>query len=129
VAKYSKNDFERIAAAISKDFADVKRHEKAFEAAAMWYRLDRNAVKDKTMAPSKMKQKMTQISDAARKLLKHLEVYDYRKALDGQGDRRLLAFLASAENGTEDEVVWATARIGRLVEVFEAVDATRRRSF
>ena len=36
-----------------------------------------------------------------------------------------MAFLASAEGGTEDEVTRATARVGRLVEVFAAVDAAR----
>jgi len=35
LATYSKNDFERIAAAIGKDVVDVKRQEKNFEAAAM----------------------------------------------------------------------------------------------
>jgi len=40
---YSKEDFERIAAAIGKDVADVIRHEKSFEAAATWYRFAHKA--------------------------------------------------------------------------------------
>jgi hypothetical protein len=36
-----------------------------------------------------------------------------------------LEFLASAENGTEDDIIRATARIGRLVEIFDAIDAAR----
>jgi hypothetical protein len=50
---------------------------------------------------------MTQIANAAPKLLPHLKVYDCRKALDGPGGITLLQFLASAENGAEDEVVRA----------------------
>jgi len=37
MATYSSKDFEQIAAAIRKDLAQVCRHEKQFEAAAMWY--------------------------------------------------------------------------------------------
>jgi hypothetical protein len=37
----------------------------------------------------------------------------------------VLAVLATTSGATEDDVVRATARIGRLVEIVEAVDATR----
>jgi hypothetical protein len=40
---YADDDFERIAAAVGKDVADIKCYEKALEAAAMWHRLNRNA--------------------------------------------------------------------------------------
>ncbi len=121
---YSREDFKRIAAAIGKSVADVGRHEKQFEAAAMWHRLYRRAPKGKAASPSATQERMKQIASDARKLLRHLAIYDYRNAPDGPGDIDLLAFLASAEDG-EDEVVRATARIGRLVEVFEAFDAAR----
>jgi hypothetical protein len=126
MATYSIEDFERIAAAIGKDVADVMQHEKSFEAAALWYREDFRAPKAPgRVAPSNMSKRMTQIANDARKLLRHLEVYDPRQAADGPGPIALLEFLASADDGTEDEVIWATARVGRLVEVLEAVDATR----
>jgi hypothetical protein len=48
MATYSREDFEQIASAIDKDVADVCRHERQFEAAAMWYRLDRKAPKRQT---------------------------------------------------------------------------------
>ena len=48
MATYSREDFEEIASAIDKDIADVCQQEKHFEAAAMWYRLDRKAPKRQT---------------------------------------------------------------------------------
>jgi hypothetical protein len=123
MATYSGEDFERIAAAIGKDIADVMQHEKGFEAAATWYRLFQNAPKG--VAPSEMRKRMTQIANTARKLLRHLEVYDPRQAPDGPGAIALLEFLASADDGTEDEVIRATARVGRLVEIFDSIDAAR----
>jgi hypothetical protein len=120
---YSKEDFEQIAAAIGKDVADVMQHEKRFEAAATWYRLSRKSPNGVT--PFVMRKRMIQIANAARKLLRHLDIFDPAQAADGPGSIALLEFLASAEDGTEDEVIRATARIGRLVEVLEAVDAAR----
>jgi hypothetical protein len=140
---YSRNDYEGIATAIGKD---VTEHENEFEAAATWYRLDsrsrqakaglpkakaasspkkRNLPREEQKRPSDMRKRMKQIGDAARKLLRRLEVWDYRLAPDGPTDIDLLAFLASAEGGTEHDVIQATARIGRLVEIFEGIDAAR----
>jgi len=45
MATYSQENFERIATAIGKDVIDVLRHEKSFDAAAAWYRLDYRAPK------------------------------------------------------------------------------------
>jgi hypothetical protein len=142
---YSEDDFERIAAAVGKDVSEIMRHEREFENAAAWYRSARRPRKVKKTSkakaaspsekdemssgnhktPSEMRKKMNQIGAAARKLLKHLEVLDYREALDGPGDIDILAFLGSVEGGTEEEVVQATAPIGRLVEIVEAVKAAR----
>jgi hypothetical protein len=124
VATYSKENFEQIAAAIGKDVADVGRHKEAFEAAAMWYRLNRKGSTVKRMAPSSIKKRMKQIANAARKLLWHLEVFDYRNAADGPGDFALEA-LASTEDGSEDEVAKATAQIGRLEEIVKTIDAAQ----
>ena len=49
----------------------------------------------------------------------------YRTSPDGPGDVALLELLASAENSSEDAIIRATARIGRLVEVFDAIDAAQ----
>jgi hypothetical protein len=122
MATYSREDFEKIASAIDKDIADVCQQEKHFEAAAMWYRLDRKAPKRQT--PFVMRGRMTQIVNTARKLLRYLEVEDPAQAPDGPGIA-ILQVLASTDDGTEDAVVRATTRIGRLVEILEAVDAAR----
>jgi hypothetical protein len=67
---------------------------------------------------------MTQIANAARGLLEHLGVSDPTQAPDGPAPA-VLEVLASADDGSEDAVIRATARIGRLVEILEAVDAAR----
>jgi hypothetical protein len=122
MATYSREDFEQIAFAIQKDVADIYRYQSKFEAAAMWYRLDLKAPKKQT--PFVMRRRMTQIVNAARRLLKHLEIEDPSQALDGPGIA-ILHVLASTDDGTEDAVIRATARIGRLAEILEAVDAAR----
>jgi hypothetical protein len=123
VATYSKENFEQIAAAIGKDVAHVMKHEKRFEAAATWYRLCRKSPNG--VAPFVMRKKMIQIANAARKLLRHLYIFDPAQGADGPGSIALLESLASAEDGTEDDVIGATACIGRLVEILETVDAAR----
>jgi hypothetical protein len=124
MATYSREDFEQIAAAIRKDITQVCRHEKRFEAAAMWYRLGQNALKNQRTAPFVMRRRMTQIANDARKLLRHLGVWDPAQAPDGPSIA-VLQVLASTGDVTEDAVVRATARIGRLVEILEAADAVR----
>ena len=116
---YSKKDFELIAAAVNKDVAHIIRYEKHFEAAAMWYWLDRQGSNIRR-APSVIKDRMDKIASAARRLLKWLDIDhrdNYRYAADGPRDFTLLEFLASAEEGNEDEVTRATARVGQLVEI------------
>jgi hypothetical protein len=124
MATYSREDFEQIAEAIGNDVTHVSRYEKRFEAAAMWYRLGQNALKNQHVTPFEMRKRMTQIANAARKLLRHLGVWDPAQAPDGPSIA-VLQVLASTDDGTEDAVVRATARIGRLVEILEAADAVR----
>jgi hypothetical protein len=124
MATYSRRDLEQIAAAIHTDVTHVCRHEKQFEAAAMWYRLDRNALRNQRITPFVMRGRIRQIANAARKLLRHLGVEDPAQAPDGPGIA-VLEVLALTDDGTEDAVVRATTRIGRLVEILEAVDAAR----
>jgi len=125
MSTYSEQDFEQIAAATGKDLIHVLRHEKRFEAAAMWFRLNREGPTVKRTPPSEIKTRMKQIANAARKLLWHLEVFNYRNAADGPGDFALLEALASTDDGSEHEVVKATAQIGRLEEIFKTIDAAR----
>jgi len=120
---YSKEDLEAIAAAIGKDARQVTRFEKSFEAAAMWYRLDRNP-KAERYTPYVMRERMRRITNAARKLLGHLEGPDPAKTPDGP-EIPVLEVLASADDGNEDAVIRATLGIGRLVEILEAMEAAR----
>jgi hypothetical protein len=123
MATYSRENFEQIASTIHADVADVCRYEKQFEAAALWYRLDLDPPKRQT--PSAARQRMGQIVNTARKLLKLLGVEDPSQALDGPGVA-VLQVLASTCDGTDEEaVVQATARIGRLVEILDAVHGVR----
>jgi len=126
MSTYSQDDYEAIATAISKDVADVMRNACSFEAAAVWYRSDNRAPKNPDrIAPSTINNKMTQIANAARKLLRHLEIHDPRESDDGPGVITLLEYLASASDNDEDAVMRATGRVGRLVEVFESIDSIR----
>ena len=122
--RYSKKDFARIATAIGKKVADVERYEKTFEAGSLWYRLDFKAPTGKRVTPFRMRNRMTRIASAADRLLKQLGVCDAADAPDGPAIG-ILEVLASTGDDTEDAVIRATARVGRLVELLEAVDATR----
>jgi hypothetical protein len=119
---YSHADFDRIGAAIGKDGAEVAKCEDRFESAACWYRTLRGA--PERVAHSVMRKRMTKIANAAQKLLRHLQIYDYRKAPDGPGDIALLEFL-SGDSASEDNIIEATAAVGRLMEVFDAIDAAQ----
>ena len=101
---YSEQDFERIAAATGKDLVHVLQREKRFEAATMWFRLNRRGSRIKRTAPSTIEKRMKQIANTAQRLLWHLEVFSYRNASDGPGDFALLEALASTEGGSEDEI-------------------------
>ena len=123
MATYSSADFPRIANKTAKNPAQVTKYANRFEAAAAWYRLYCLAPKGLLLADTA--DRMQKISSAARRLLNLLEVYDYRNAPDGPGDLTLLGFLASAETCSEDEIIKATGQIGRLAEIFDAIDAAQ----
>jgi hypothetical protein len=124
MTSYRNRDLAKIAEAIDVDRALVEQFRNRFEAAATWYRLDRRTPKGVRLAETAKQMRL--ISNAARKLLRQLEVYDYRNAIDGPGDRTVLHFLASAGDGDEGEIICATEQIGRLVEICNAVDAARK---
>jgi hypothetical protein len=154
VATYSKKDYERIADAIGRNATEVMQHASEFEANATWYRLNippaqkegastselrkqRRPMKSmkvselrelrlkKPKTLSELRRKSKQVEAAARKLLWHLGVIHARDARDGPGNRDLLVFLSSCGGVAEEEVVAATARIGRLSELLEAIDAAK----
>jgi hypothetical protein len=121
MSTYSSQDFDRIARIIAKRPPHVMEYANRFEAAATWYRLCCRAPKGILLADTG--KRMRKIANAARMLLRQLEIYDYRNAPDGPGDLTLLEFLASDGDGTEDGIIRATGLIGRLAEIFAAIDA------
>jgi hypothetical protein len=69
--------------------------------------------------------KAERVEAAARKMLLHLGVCRLEEAPDGPGDRELLTFLASYSGSSEEDAIEATARIGRLAELLEAIDSAK----
>jgi hypothetical protein len=122
--RYSTKDFEQIAASIRKDVAEVIRHKRLFEGAAAWYGLDCGLAypRARRTPPSRLRIQLQQVSNAARRLLKHLDVDSTADAYDGPGNIELLETLAWAEDYDEDAVVTATRRIGRLMEMLESLE-------
>jgi hypothetical protein len=118
---YSYVEFRRIARALRKDIAQIAAVAESLEAAALWYRLTRR--RPLRTSPSLMARRSKKIADAAGRLLLHLGVSNPDDATNGPGDIEVQELLASAEDGDEDPVIEATARIGRLVEILQAVEA------
>jgi hypothetical protein len=121
VASYERSALEQIATALRIKVEQIEKHEHLFEAAARWYRLDRR--RPKRTAPSKLDEKLNQIAKNARRLLKSLGVNDPHEAADGPGDIEILDALVLAGEPTEGALIEATGRIGRLVEILEAIAA------
>ncbi|MCI4680515.1 hypothetical protein K9U39_01055 [Rhodoblastus acidophilus] len=121
MAIYTQDNFEQIAAAIDMEVEAIAKNAKVFEAAAQWYRLDRNS--PKRTAPSVLCRKLDQIAKNARQLLKSLGVADLDEAADGPGDPQILDALILMDDHDETPLVRATQRIGRLAEIMEGVAA------
>jgi hypothetical protein len=118
---YKQSDFERIATAIGTDVAQITKHQNLFEAVSVWYRADRS--RPNRTAPSSLRRKLEQISKSARRLLKNLGVNHPDEAADGPGDPEILNALVLLGEVTEDPIIEATQRIGRLTEIIDGVAA------
>jgi hypothetical protein len=81
----------------------------------------RNSQRNRSL--SQLHKKARQVEAAAKKLLLHLGVRRLEESPDGPGDRELLIFLASYGGFSEEHVIDATDRIGRLGELLEAIRA------
>ena len=121
MATYEQADFEQVANAIGVDVGQIAEHEKEFETAALWYRLNRR--RPTRVAPSNLLRKLDRVAKSARRLLKNLGVNDPDEAADGSGDRDILNALVLVGEPNEDPVIEATRRIGRLVEIIDGVAA------
>jgi hypothetical protein len=118
---YKRSNFQQIAAAIGMEVEQIAKHENRFEAAARWHRLDRR--RPERTAPSKLDEKLGQVAKNARRLLKSLGVNDPHEAADGPGDIEILDALVLAGGPTEGALIEATGRVGRLVEILDAIKA------
>jgi hypothetical protein len=118
---YTRANFEQIATAIGTTVKPVADLEAQFEAAALWFRLDKR--RPKRPAPSKQHDKLTQIAKSARRVLKSLGIDDADNAVDGPSDHEILMALVLAGEPDENAVLETTRRIGRLVEFLEGIAA------
>jgi hypothetical protein len=121
MSTYTHSDFELIAAAIGTALESVANLKAQFEAAAIWFRLDQR--RPSRSAPSKQREKLTQVAKSARRLLKSLGINDPDKALDGPSDPDIFKALVLTGEPDENPVVEATRRIGRLAELVEGIAA------
>jgi hypothetical protein len=118
---YTNANLEQIATAIGIAVDPVADLDAQFEAAALWFRLDNR--RPKRPAPSKQREKLTQVAKSGRRLLKSLGINDPDEALDGPGDPDIFKALVLTGEPDENPVVEATRRIGRLVEIVEGIAA------
>src|SRR5437764_8121346 len=118
---YEQANFDQIATALGIKVGQIAKHENQFEAAALWYRLNRR--RTRRISPSKLHAKLGRVAKSARRLLKCLDVNNPDEAADGPGDREVLAALVLVGEANEDVVIAATRRIGRLVEIMDGVVA------
>jgi hypothetical protein len=118
---YTHTNFEQIATAIGIGVEPVANLQAQFEAAALWFRLDKR--RPRRTAPSKQREKLTQVAKSARRLLKSLGINDPDEGVDGPGDPEIFKALVLTGEPVENPVVEATRRIGRLVEIVEGIAA------
>jgi hypothetical protein len=121
LATYEQTNFEQIATAIGKEAGQVAKHENQFEAAALWYRLNRR--RPTRIAPSNLRRKLKQVAESARRLLKSLGVSGPDEAADGPGDTDILNALVLLGEPNSDTLLEATRQIGRLVEIIDGATA------
>jgi hypothetical protein len=121
MATYKQLNFEEIATAIGVEVGQIAKHANQFEAAALWYRLNKR--RPTRIAPSKLQEKLDRLAKSARRLLTSLGVEDPNEAADGPGDAEILHALVLLGERNEDPVLEATRRIGRLVEIIDGVAA------
>jgi hypothetical protein len=121
---YTNANLEQIAIAIGIAVEPAADFKAQFEAAALWFRLDKR--RPKRPAPSKQREKLTQVAKNARRLLKSLGINDPNEAVDGPGDPEIFKGLVLTDEFNENAVLEATRRIGRLIEIVEGIAAADR---
>lgn len=119
---YKESNFRHICEAVSVSYDDILEHRPQFEAAARWYRSDtRNP---KRIPPSQLERNLDTIAKKARRLLDALGIHDTTAAGDGPSQAAIFQALDAAAADGETNVLRATERVGRLVDVLEGLAAT-----
>src|SRR5262249_54587429 len=121
MATYEQSIFEEIATAIGMEVGQIAKYRNQFEAAALWYRLNKG--RPTRIAPSKLLDQLDRVATSARRLLTSVGVKDPDEAADGPGDPEILHALVLLGESNEDPVIEATRRIGRLMEILDSVAA------
>jgi len=121
MSTYTHSDFEQIATAIGNPVKQVANLATQFEAAALWFRLDKR--RPRRTSPSKLREKLIGIAKNGRRLLKSLGINGPDEASDGPGDREIFEALVFVGEPNADPIMEATRRIGRLVEIVNGIAA------
>jgi hypothetical protein len=121
MATYKQLNFEEIATAIGVKVEKIAKHGNEFEAAALWYRLNKRRLT--RIAPSKLRDSLDRVAKSAHRFLTSVGINDPDEAADGPGDAEILHALVLLDEPNEDPVIEATRRIGRLVEIVDGVAA------
>jgi len=121
LATYTNANLEQIAIAMGTAVESVAKLASKFQAAALWFRLDQK--RPQRTAPSKRREKLTQVAKCGQRLLRSLGINDPEEAPDGPGDPDIFRALVLTGEPDESSVAEATRRIGRLVEIVEGIVA------
>jgi hypothetical protein len=119
MATYEQSDFEEIATAVGVDVMQIAKHANKFEAAALWYRLDRR--RPTRSAPFELHKNLDRVAKITRRLLNSLGVNNPDEAYDGPGDPEILRALVLEGESSADPVIEATRRVGRLAEIRDGI--------
>lgn len=122
---YSAEDLAKIGDAVGIKPAEIVKYRSRFDGAMFWFRAMRGTDADlaELIQPAKVRKKLEQISNTARRLLHHLGIENTDDAIDGPADHEIHHHLQISGDQTAVEVVDLTERLGTLTAVIEGIEA------
>ena len=120
---YDEGDVKEIAKAIGVESSTVEPFLGLLRAAAWWHIARRPPFEGSN--PTELKRKLRGVADAARRLLHRLGIENHREAADGPGDREIFDAVGLWTGTGDDIIADASARLGRLMALLEAIDAAK----
>lgn len=120
---YSTDQLNALAEAVRVKPERVLAERDVLDAAAVCFRLDDR--RPTRMPAKQLKNRLEQIERTARRLLRQLGVPDTREADDGPDFELMEVIAAETDDQAKFETILteATGRIGRLIQLFEALNA------